>query len=189
MSGTGPGRSVTVAVCQLAPVVADPTGNRSAAEAAIRAAAGRGATLVVLPELVDSGYVFADRAEAAGLAEDAGSSTTLRRWRALAAELGIVIVGGWCERGAGDDLHNSAAIVDATGVRATYRKVHLWDQEKHVFVPGGDPPPVVDTVAGRIATCVCYDLEFAEWGSMAARSGAEILAVPVNWPLAPRPRS
>jgi predicted amidohydrolase len=29
---------------------------------------------------------------------------------------------------------------------------------------------------------VCYDLEFPEWVRLAAQQGAEILAVPVNWP-------
>jgi predicted amidohydrolase len=178
---------ITVAACQVGPTVGEPDRNRAVAGDAIRAAAGRGAKVVVVPELVDSGYVFADRAEAAGLAERADSSVTLAGWCALAAELDVVIVGGWCELGGGGELFNSAAIVDRHGVRATYRKVHLWDREKLVFVPGDDPPPVVDTPAGRIATCVCYDLEFPEWPAMAARDGAELLAAPVNWPLLPRP--
>ena len=30
---------------------------------------------------------------------------------------------------------------------------------------------------------VCYDLEFPEWVRSAAENGAEVIAVPVNWPL------
>jgi predicted amidohydrolase len=30
---------------------------------------------------------------------------------------------------------------------------------------------------------VCYDLEFPEWVRLAADGGAEVIAVPVNWPL------
>ena len=113
-------------------------------------AAAAGARLVVLPELCDSGYVFgADAeqatAEARALASPADDSDTLRQWRDLAAEHRLVIVGGFCERGADGRLHNSAAVVDASGTRAVYRKAHLWDKEKLVFTPGDAPPPVVDT--------------------------------------------
>jgi predicted amidohydrolase len=180
---------ITVAACQLAPVVGERAGNRASAAAAVRDAAAIGASVVVLPELADSGYVFAERAEARGLAEPADDSGTLRDWVELAASLDMVIVGGWCELGAGGLLHNSAAVVDRDGIRATYRKAHLWDREKLVFVAGDDPPPVVNTPVGRIAVCICYDLEFPEWPAMAARAGAELIAAPVNWPLLPRPAS
>lgn len=48
-----------VAVAQLALAVGELEANREAARAAVAEAAGTGARLVVLPELVDSGYVFA----------------------------------------------------------------------------------------------------------------------------------
>ena len=129
-------------------------------------AAAAGARLVVLPELCDSGYVFdaADpAAEARGLAAPAADSVTLRQWRALAGRHRLVIVGGFCELGADGRLYNSAALVDASGTRAVYRKAHLWDKEKLVFTPGDAAPPVVDTEFGRVAVMVCYDLEFPEW--------------------------
>ena len=179
----------TIAACQLAPVVGDLAANRAQAEAAIRAAAADGAEVVVVPELADSGYVFVDRAEALRLGQPAATSVTLRGWAALAAELDVVVIGGWCELGASGELFSSAAIVDRSGVRATYRKAHLWDREKEIFTPGDEPPPVVTTPAGRLAVCVCYDLEFAEWPALAARAGADLIAAPVNWPLLPRPAS
>jgi predicted amidohydrolase len=178
-----------IAACQLAPIVGDVAGNRDRADAAVRAAAAGGARIVVLPELVDSGYVFKDRAEAVLCAEAAASSLTLRGWSDVAAELDIVIVGGWCELGASGPLFNSAAIVDRGGVRAIYRKAHLWDREKLLFTPGDSAPPVVDTPAGRIGVCICYDLEFPEWAALAAHAGADLFAAPVNWPLLPRPAS
>jgi predicted amidohydrolase len=178
-----------IAACQLAPTVGDVAGNRVRADAAVRAAAGRGADIVVLPELVDSGYVFNDRSEALGWAQPAASSLTLRGWSEAAAELDVIVIGGWCELRASDTLCNSAAIVDRTGVRALYRKAHLWDREKLVFTPGDEAPPIVDTPAGRVAVCICYDLEFPEWAALAAHAGADLIAAPVNWPLLPRPAS
>ena len=84
-------------------------------------------------------------------------------------------------------LFNSAALVDASGTRAVYRKAHLWDKEKLVFTPGDAPPPVVDTAVGRVAVMICYDLEFPEWVRLAAIKGADLIAAPVNWPYAARP--
>ena len=178
--------SIHVACCQVAPKVGDLAYNRTLSERAIRTAASRGAQVVVLPELVQSGYVFADRDEALSLAETP-DGPTLSLWKALARELDIVIVGGFCERLAGDGLANSAAMIDAQGLRAVYRKVHLWDAEKAIFSAGDAAPPVVETAFGRIGMMICYDLEFPEWVRLPALAGAELLCAPVNWPDGPRP--
>jgi len=165
--------------------VGEPDANRAAAAAAVAQAAQAGARLVVLPELCDSGYVFADTgpaAEARGLAAPADGNVTLGQWRSLATAHDLVIVGGFCELGGDGRLYNSAAVVDASGTRAVYRKAHLWDKEKLVFTPGDAPPPVVDTRLGRVAVMVCYDLEFPEWVRLAALDGADLIAAPVNWP-------
>jgi 5-aminopentanamidase len=176
-----------VAVAQLPLTVGDVDGNRGVAAEAVAGAAAGGAGLVILPELSDSGYVFTGEAEARALAAPAGASETLSLWRALAARHRTVIAGGFCELGADGRLYNSAAIVDASGTRAVYRKAHLWDAEKLVFTAGGARPPVVDLPCGRVALLICYDLEFPEWVRLAALSGADLIAAPVNWPAAPRP--
>lgn len=179
-------RTIAVACCQLAPKIGDLAHNRRLTERAIRAAALQGARVVVLPELVQSGYVFHDLAEALALAE-AADGPTLQLWQALAVELDIVIVGGFCERLEGERVANSAALVDATGVRAIYRKAHLWDAENAIFTAGNEQPPVVETAFGRIGVMVCYDLEFPEWVRLPALAGADLLCAPVNWPDGPRP--
>jgi predicted amidohydrolase/dienelactone hydrolase len=171
-----------VAVAQLAIAVAEPEANRQAAADAVAEAAAAGARLVVLPELCDSGYVFDSADEARRLASPAAASVTLRQWHALAGRHRLVIAGGFCELGADGRLYNSAALVDASGTRAVYRKAHLWDSEKLVFTPGDSALPVVDTEIGRVAVMVCYDLEFPEWVRLAALDGADLVAAPVNWP-------
>ena len=178
-----PGPTVVAAACQVALEVGRPDGNRAAVEKAVREAAGRGAQLVVVPELATSGYVFRSLDEARSLAEPL-DGPTVTAWTALARELGVVLVGGLCED-AGDHLRNSSLIIDATGLRAVYRKVHLWHDEPDWFRPGSEAPPVVDTAVGRVATVVCYDLEFPEWTRKAALAGADILAAPTNWPTEP----
>ncbi len=166
---------------QLAPVFGDLDGNRARAETAITAAGADGADLVVLPELCITGYAFTDETEARALAEPA-DGPTVTRWCELAAAHELVIIGGFCERDDDGALRNSAAIVDPAGVRAMYRKTHLWDREKLIFLEGAEPPPVIDTPAGRVGVAVCYDAFFPEVMRMLALAGADIIAVPMNSP-------
>jgi len=178
--------TVKVACQQIAPRVGELDYNRDLGQRAIREAAARGAQVIVLPELVQSGYVFADREEALALAEDL-DGPTLSLWKTLAEELQVVIVGGFCERLNAQAVANSAALVEPEGRVTVYRKAHLWDREKLVFAVGDQPPPVVETRFGAIAMMICYDLEFPEWVRLPALAGAALLCAPVNWPDGPRP--
>jgi len=180
------GPVVRAAAAQLAPVLGDPGGNRARSLDALAAAADRGARLVVLPELCTSGYVFADAAEARAVAEPA-DGPTVRAWAQLARARDLVVVAGLCELDEDGALRNSAVVIDASGLRAIYRKTHLWDREPDVFVRGDEPAPVVDTAAGRIGLAVCYDAAFPEHLRAAALAGADVVAVPMNSPAPPRP--
>lgn len=174
-------------VCQqLAPRIVDAEYNRALSAVAIRDAAALGAQVVVLPELMQSGYVFNDREEAYSVSEDL-DGLTLNLWKTLAAELNIIIVAGFCERLAERRVANSCALIEPEGRLTVYRKVHLWDREKLIFTPGCEPPPLVETTAGRISMVICYDLELPEWVRLAALAGADLLCAPVNWPQNVRP--
>jgi predicted amidohydrolase len=98
-----------------------------------------------------------------------------------------VVVAGLCERGEDGAVFNSAVVLDDSGLRAAYRKAHLWDTEKLVFQAGDAPPPVVTVAGVRLGVLICYDLEFPEWVRLAALAGAQLLCVPTNWPRFPRP--
>lgn len=176
---------VRVACCQMSPTVGDRSGNLRLIRERVTSAVAAGAQIVVLPELAGTGYSFADHAEALSHAEDAAGET-VAAWAAQAAELGIVIVGGFLEAGSDGRLYNSAALVGA-GEPVIYRKTHLWDTEKRFMSGGSGLPPVVDTPFGRLGVMICYDLEFPEWVRSVAIRGAELLCAPVNWPLVSRP--
>lgn len=183
MSRAQPLDHVAVACAQLAPRFGDLEGNRARATAAIEAAAGIGARVVVLPELCISGYAFEDADEARALAEPAADGPTVAAWRELAERHGTVIVGGICEREEDGTLFNSAALVDEHGLRCVYRKAHLWDREPLIFRAGAEPPPVIDTAAGRIGVAICYDAFFPELMRTLALAGADLIAVPMNSPV------
>lgn len=175
-----------VAACQIRIDIDDVDATRQAARAAVRGAAGSGAELVILPELV-GGYVFADREEAMARAELPGGPTG-NELAALSEDLRIVLVAGFCERtAAGDGPYNSALVLDRGELLGVYRKTHLWDREKLVFVAGQEPAPVLTTSVGRLGVMICYDLEFPEMVRDVAVRGAQLIAVPANWPAGPKP--
>lgn len=178
---------MTVISClQLAPTIGDVPANHRMSCAALESAIAAGAQIVVLPELVTSGYMFdsVDQARSTAIGPDHPVFTD---WSALAAGSGAVVIGGFCEPAPDGGVYNSAVVLDGTGVLAVYRKIHLWDTEKNFFTPGPDQPPIVETSFGNIAVVICYDLEFPELTRSVALRGADLLAVPTNWPLVYRP--
>src|SRR5207247_10289957 len=110
---------------------ADRPANLARAEALVREAAGRGARLVVLPE------VFAwrgPRAEEAAVAEPIPGPTT-ERLAALARELAIHLSAGSLLEKTPDEprAYNTSCLFDPHGTLvARYRKLHLFD----VDLPG-----------------------------------------------------
>ena len=170
-----------VACCQIEPDVESPESSAARARAALAAAIDQGAGIVVLPELCNSGYVFRSVAEARAAAVPAAGEL-LAGWAAEAARGDAVVVGGFCELADDGEVFNSAAIVDPGGLVAVYRKLHLWDRESRWFAPGERPAPVVETRHGRIGLGVCYDIEFPELTRGLALAGADLLALPTNWP-------
>jgi 5-aminopentanamidase len=185
IDGTSPA-AVGLACAQLAPEFGDLTGNRRRAAVAIRDAAATGADLVVLPELCTTGYAFSGRDEALEYSESA-DGPSVSEWRALARQHRITIVAGFCERGHDGAPRNSAALIDADGACTIYRKAHLWDREQTTFVAGLQAPPVLDTGAGRIGVAICYDAFFPEVMRALALAGADVIAVPMNSPVATPP--
>jgi predicted amidohydrolase len=178
---------MTKIVCrQLSPETGNLAANRQLANHAIELAIDDAAQIVILPELITSGYSFESSAEAQSLAVTPDHQL-FADWAALAAKGSAVVIGGFCETRPEGGVYNSAAVVDATGVIAVYRKLHLWDAEKNFFTPGSSAPPVLETAFGRIAVVICYDMEFPELTRSIALRGADLLAVPTNWPLVYRP--
>jgi N-carbamoylputrescine amidase len=171
---------IKVACIQMEPKIGEKKANLARSLEKIAHAADKGARLIVLPELCNSGYVFASRQEAFALAEPVPDGPTTEAWQEAAREHNAVIVAGICER-AGSVLYNSAAIVGPNGFIGTYRKVHLWNAENLFFEPGDLGVPVWKTEFGRMAVAICYDGWFPETYRLAALQGADILCVPTNW--------
>jgi predicted amidohydrolase len=187
---TGPVESrLRVACVQMNPAIGETRRNVARTLELIAQAAARGAQLIVLPELCNTGYVFETREEAFALAETIPAGPTTQAWIEAAAKHRVILVAGITER-QGDVLYNSAAIVGPQGPIGTYRKNHLWGAENLFFEPGDLGVPVFHVGAGRIACAICYDIWFPETFRLAALQGADLLCVPTNWvPMPSQPES
>ncbi|HEX4377235.1 MAG TPA: N-carbamoylputrescine amidase [Steroidobacteraceae bacterium] len=180
MSGTS--RQVTVAATQFA-CGWDLPANLDRAEALVREAHGQGAQIILLQELFASPYFCIEQdIKHLQLAQSAGDSPILKRFGALAGELGVVLPISFFER-AGQVYFNSLAMFDADGRRlGIYRKTHIPNgpgyQEKYYFAPGDTGFQVWDTRFGRIGAAICWDQWFPESARVMALKGAELLFYP-----------
>lgn len=148
----------------------------------LQQAASAGAKLAVFPECALSGYCFTNLEEAAPVAEEVPGPST-EKILAAARDLDCTVVVGLLER-AGGHIFNSAAVVTPNGILGTYRKLHLpcIGVDWHIQ-PGDVPFPVFNTPQARIGISICYDCSFPEAGRVLKLKGAQVLAIPTNWPL------
>jgi predicted amidohydrolase len=167
----------TVGFVQFCPVRYDVTANVAAVE---RLLDGVRADLLVLPELAHSGYMVATAADLDPYAEAGdGSGPYLSALRRFSERTGGVIVTGFAERGQAG-LYNSAAAVDASGMRHIYRKTHLFQDEQDLFLPGDTGFRIFEHHGVRIGMMVCFDWFFPESARTLALLGAQIIAHPAN---------
>jgi deaminated glutathione amidase len=165
----------------------DPAENRRALEE-VGAELPRETDLVVLPEAFARDF-GAPGSDIAAYAEplDGPFVTALT---GLAAEHGATVVAGMFE--VSDDParpYNTLAVVDRDGLRASYRKIHLYDsfgyRESDRLTAGPLEPAVVDVAGFRVGLMTCYDLRFPELARQLVSRDAELLVVPSAWVAGP----
>ncbi|MEV4103416.1 carbon-nitrogen hydrolase family protein [Nonomuraea sp. NPDC049649] len=174
---------VQVGVAQISVDRTDVDANVDRVIETLRAAAASGHQLVVFPECVLTGYLFGSRAETRAAAISSADARIGRIVRAC-AEHSVHAVVGLLED-AGEQVYNSALVLGPTGVLGRYRKQHLPYLGADRFVdPGADGAPrVADTPFGRVGVMICFDLRFPESARELALQGADLIAMPTNWPM------
>ena len=144
--------------------------------------------LVLLPEafMRDFGAPDTDLAPTA----EALDGPFVQRLTALAADRGTTVVAGMFE--VSDDPArpwNTLVVVDRDGLRASYRKIHLYDsfgyKESDRLLAGAVEPVLVDVDGFRVGLMTCYDLRFPELARELVRRGAELLVLPAAWVAGP----
>jgi predicted amidohydrolase len=162
------------------PEVGEPELNVRRSVEFVSGAVAEGASLIVLPELCNSGYAFESREEAWSCAEEVPGGSACHAWEELCRRHGVYLVAGIAER-SGPRLFNSSVVFGPDGHVGTFRQVHLWNKENLFFEPGDLGFPVFQTPIGRIGTFICYDGWFPESFRACALREADIICIPTNW--------
>jgi predicted amidohydrolase len=137
------------------------------------------ADLVVLPEFFNTGYLFISKQEAAALAEKVPEGKTTAALCGIARKKNMHLVAGLIERDE-NRLYNAAILVSPEGHVATYRKMHLFNEETLWFTPGDRGFDVYDIGCCRLGIMICFDWIFPESMRLLALKGAEVICHPAN---------
>ena len=182
-----PMTKLTVAALQLALGSWDEAENISAVSALVEEAAGKGAQLILPPELFSGPYFCREeKDEYFARARPTAEHPSVIAMQALAARLKVAIPTSFFERD-GHHYYNTMAWIDATGeIQGTYRKSHIPDgpgyEEKFYFRPGNDGFKVWDvpTESGtaRVGLGICWDQWYPETARCLALKGAQVLLYP-----------
>ncbi len=141
----------------------------------IEDAAGKGADLIVLPELLTCKGVTH---EYASVAEPVPGPTT-DYFARLAKKHDCYIVAGLPERD-GELVYNVAVLLGPDGkIVGKYRKVTLPREEIARGIAPGDDYPVFQTRFGKVGMMICYDVFFPEVARRLSMNGAEVIALPI----------
>lgn len=170
-----------IAAVQMDVTLGEVDRNLSAIETRFREAVDNGAKLVVFPECAITGYCFESLNEAMPFAQPIPGPAT-ERLSAVCAELDAFAVFGMLERD-GDRVFNAAVLVGPNGVIGGYRKTHLPFLGVDQYVNDGDQPFAVHQTADiNVGMNICYDSAFPEASRCLTLLGADLIALPTNWP-------
>jgi predicted amidohydrolase len=171
-------RTVRVTLGQVEPVLGDVSENLRRTHEVLGRARSQGADLVVLPELMLTGYALGHVSEDVTRSVDDPEIVKLAE---AADGLGCVV--GFAEAGR-VHTYNSAAYLEGGEVRHVHRKLYLptydiWEERKH-FTPGGAMRSFDTDSIGRVAILICSDAWQPALAVLAVQDGARMLIVPAN---------
>jgi predicted amidohydrolase len=148
-------------------------GNLKRINDTIKQASEKGADYILFPELFTTGYIVDGKIK--NLA-DPIHGDNLKQVQASAKNHNIGVILGFPEYEAGN-IYNSAVFINKTGeIIKTYRKIHLYDEEKNVFTPG-EESPIIDLPEGKVGIMITYDMEFPELARVLALKGAQMIFI------------
>ena len=149
----------------------------------VREAAGKGARVVLPPELFEGLYFCRTEDESLfALARPAAEHPAVLAMRELAAELRIFIPTSFFEAD-GPHYYNSLAMIDDKGaIMGVYRKSHIPDgpgyEEKFYFRPGNSGFKTWKIPKATLGVGICWDQWYPETARSLVLMGAEILFYP-----------
>ncbi|MCU1454320.1 MAG: putative N-carbamoyl-D-amino acid amidohydrolase [Acidimicrobiales bacterium] len=196
------GRPVVVAAAQLGPIARADTRGEVVERliTLLREAAGRGAELVVFPELALTTFfprwLIEDEAELDAFFETEMPGPETKPLFDEAQRLGVGFHLGYAERTPDGHRYNTAILVERDGeVVAHYRKVHVpgheepepWRPFQHLerryFEPGPEGFAVHEAFGGKVGMAICNDRRWPETYRVMGLLGVELVLIGYNTPI------
>lgn len=178
-----PGRCVRAGLVQMTSVN-DTIVNFNECSRLVKEAVGAGCRIIFFPECFS--FIGAAPGQAQQVAERL-DGPIMGRYLQLATDNSVWLsLGGFQERCEVDErIFNTHVVIDAMGaIRASYRKIHLYDVPMVGLVESkqalaGDCLVCCDSPAGRLGVTICYDMRFPElYQKLTFLHGAEVLLMP-----------
>jgi len=142
-----------VAAVQTESVPGDISANLANARTLVEEAAGEGAELILLPELMPSGYIISKEIWDGAEPSDGPTITWLKT---VSEELGVWLGTSFVEA-EGEDFFNTFVLTDPEGaIAGRVRKQYLASQETF-FMKGDAGLHLIDTSLGKIGVVICFE--------------------------------
>jgi predicted amidohydrolase len=157
-----------------------PDENADRAIGALSGLGRDGVELAIFPEAFLTGYCARTPQEAERLAIPS-SHQQIGRLAEACDRVGIAAIIGFAER-ADDGLFNSAAVLSPGRTPRFHRKTHLPCLGLDRFVRPGGTLGLFDVGPAEIGILICFDQRHPEPARCLALQGADLIAIPTNWP-------
>src|SRR5574337_96435 len=166
----------TIALAQISPVLGDLERNLALHEKNAEEAIGRGASVLIFPELSLTGYFLKDIVSSVALPL---TSPILVKLRDLSRRIDIVV--GLVEESPEHLFYNAALYLSLGEIQHVHRKVYLptygiFDEQR--YLAEGSSIRSFRTEMGRSAILICEDVWHPSTACVASLDGMEILIAP-----------
>ncbi|MGH7411949.1 MAG: nitrilase-related carbon-nitrogen hydrolase [Candidatus Methylomirabilis sp.] len=166
----------TIALAQINPALGDLERNLALHEKTAEEAIGRGARLLVFPELSLTGYFLKDIVSSVALPL---TSPFLGRLRDLSRRIDLVV--GFIEESPEHRFYNAAVYLSMGEIQHVHRKVYLptygiFDEQR--YLAAGGRVRTFQSGIGRSAILICEDMWHPSTAYVASLDGMDILICP-----------
>ena len=137
------------------------------------------ADIIILPELCSCGYLFDDEKSLSNFAEQVPTGLFCLEMMKLSKCHNCALIFGIAEKD-NNKIYNTADIMENGNYIGKYRKIHLSNYEKKLFIKG-DCNRVFNVKGIKIGVQICFDIWFPEISREQVLKGAEILCILANF--------
>lgn len=135
--------------------------------------------LIILPELINTGYNFSCKEEAFELSNTRECVGYVDFLQDYSDSNNVHIVSGYMEK-SGDELYNSSIFITPNAASGNYRKMHLFLNEQDIFKPGNLGLPTYDIKGYKFGMLICFDYLFTEIWRIMALKQVDFIVHPSN---------